>query len=170
MGGHPYWYFTPYQSDINSALQNLRQQEFEAGRYNPVNPFPFTLALNEQVKAIRPDSSSYASIEEALEASMESGIRSILDIESVSDESGMCIASPVPTQYLTRLFRTDKPSRQVIEAVLSGELQADDDEDTDYEDEIYDLFELIDRGESKYIIVYDGEQPSEIFFAGYSFD
>lgn len=170
MGGHPYWYFTPYQSDINSALQNLRQQEFEAGRYNPVNPFPFTPGLNEQVKAIEPDPGNYVSIEEALEASMESGTRSILDIERISDEPGMCIASPVPTQYLMRFFRTEKPSRQVIETVLFGESQTDDDEDTDYEDEIYDFFELIDRGESKYIIVYNGEQPSEIFFAGYSFD
>lgn len=171
MGGHPYQYFTPYQSDINSALQNLRQQEFEACRYNPVNPFPFTPDLNEQIKAIESDPGNYSLIEEALEASMESGTRSILDIERVSDEPGMCIASPVPTQYLLRFFGTDKPSRRVIETVLLEEHQTDDsDENTDYEDEIYDLFELIERGESKYIIIYDGERPSEIFFAGYSFD
>ena len=170
MGGHPYWYFTPYQSDLSSALQNLRQQEFEAGRYNPVNPFPFTLELNEQVKAIEQNSEDYGSIEEALEAATESGTRSILDIEKVSDEPGMCIASPVPVKYLLRFFGTNKPSRQAIETIIFGELQADDQEDVNYEDEIYDLLDLIGRGESKYIIVYDGEQPSEIFFAGYSFD
>jgi len=169
MGGHPYWYFTPYQSDINSALQNLRQQEFEAGRYNPVNLFPFEPDLNEEVKAISPDSGNYTSIEEALKASMECGTRAILDIEKVSDESGMCIASPAPMQYLLRFFGTDKPSRQTIETALFEDLYVDD-EDIDYEDEIYDFFDLINRGESKYIIVYDGEQPSEIFFAGYSFD
>ena len=31
MGANPYFYFTKYQSDINNALQELRQQEFEAG-------------------------------------------------------------------------------------------------------------------------------------------
>ncbi len=142
MGGHAYWYFTPYQSDLNSALQNLRQQEFEAGRYNPVNPFPFSPDFNEQIKAIRPDPGNYSSIEEALEASAESGTRSILDIESVSDQPGSCVASPVSSQYLFRFFGTDKPSRQVIETGLFEAQQVDDDEQ-DYEDEIYDLFERI---------------------------
>jgi hypothetical protein len=170
MGGHPYWYFTPYQSDINAALQSLRQQEFEAGRYNPVNPFPFNPDLNQQIKAMYPDPGNYSSIEAALEASMESGTRSILDIESVSDEPGTCMASPVLTQYLVRFFGSDKPSRRVIESVIFEGQPIESDENTGYEDEVYDLFELIDRGESRYIVVYDGNQPSEIFFVGYSFD
>jgi hypothetical protein len=170
MGGHPYWYFTPYQSDINAALQSLRQQEFEAGRYNPVNPFPFDPDLNQQCKTMYPDPGNYTSIEAAIEAAMESGTRSILDIENVSDEPAMCLASPVPTQYLLRFLGSDKPSRQVIESVFFEEQPIESDEDIDYEDEIYDLFELVDRGESKYIIVYDGDRPSEIFFTGCSFD
>jgi hypothetical protein len=40
MGGHEWFYFVEYQSDINSALQALRRREFEAGRYNPVMWFP----------------------------------------------------------------------------------------------------------------------------------
>jgi hypothetical protein len=36
MGGHPYWYIVPYESDIDAALHKLKQREFEAGRYNPV--------------------------------------------------------------------------------------------------------------------------------------
>ena len=36
MGADPYWYFVPYEPDIESALQKLRRREFEAGRYNPV--------------------------------------------------------------------------------------------------------------------------------------
>ena len=35
MGGHPYWYFVPYQENIQEALNALRQREFQAGRYNP---------------------------------------------------------------------------------------------------------------------------------------
>jgi hypothetical protein len=171
MGGHPYWYITPYQSDINSALQRLRKQEFEAGRYNPVNPFPFDPNLNERVKARTPDSGNYGSIEEAAEAAMECGTRSILDIEEVSDEPDMCVASPISKEYLLRFFRTEQPSRQMIEAILAGESLADDNQEiVDYEDDINDLFDLIDRGEGRYIIIYDGDRPSEILFAGYSFD
>ena len=43
MGGHPWFYFVAYQSDINIALQNLRRREFEAGRYNPVMPATRTI-------------------------------------------------------------------------------------------------------------------------------
>jgi hypothetical protein len=39
MGGEPWFYFVPYQADINNALQELRRSEFKAGRYNPVPPF-----------------------------------------------------------------------------------------------------------------------------------
>ena len=39
MGGEPYWYFVPYQPNIQAALDALRAREFKAGRYNPVLPF-----------------------------------------------------------------------------------------------------------------------------------
>ena len=39
MGAHPYWYVVDYKSDIEAALQELREREFQAGRYNPVIPF-----------------------------------------------------------------------------------------------------------------------------------
>jgi hypothetical protein len=34
----------------------------------------------------------------------------------------------------------------------------------------YDLFDELERGQGVYIIVYEDEKPSEIFFAGYSYD
>jgi hypothetical protein len=40
MGSTPYCYTVPYENDYNTALQKLREREFEAGRYNPVVPFP----------------------------------------------------------------------------------------------------------------------------------
>jgi hypothetical protein len=36
MGGHPYWYYVPYQDDTQASLDDLRTREFEAGRYSPV--------------------------------------------------------------------------------------------------------------------------------------
>ncbi len=38
MGASPWWYFTRYEEDVESALAKLRRREFEAGRYNPVIP------------------------------------------------------------------------------------------------------------------------------------
>lgn len=39
MGAHPYWYAVKYRPDIDAALDDLRDREFRAGRYNPVMPF-----------------------------------------------------------------------------------------------------------------------------------
>ncbi len=36
--------------------------------------------------------------------------------------------------------------------------------------ECYDFWEDIERGMARYIILYDGDKPTELFFAGYSFD
>ncbi|HEY3637097.1 MAG TPA: hypothetical protein VGK90_03015 [Rhizomicrobium sp.] len=41
---------------------------------------------------------------------------------------------------------------------------AEDVEDCD------ELFEEIDRGQGVYFVVYENEEPSQIFFAGYSYD
>jgi hypothetical protein len=40
MGGHPYWYFVPFQPNAQVALDELREREFRAGRYSPVMLFP----------------------------------------------------------------------------------------------------------------------------------
>src|SRR5262245_31674677 len=106
MGGHPYWYVVPYESDIDAALQKLRQREFEAGRYNPV------LRLLEF--PIGPNSPSpgpqHASIEEVLETMNEDGTRSILDMMRVSpapfdpSEMSFMTVSPLAERVLIDLF------------------------------------------------------------------
>jgi hypothetical protein len=80
MGAHPYWYYTPYQSDLTAALQALREQEFQAGRYYPV------LSLNFPITEQTPSpGAKHPSIEAAIEASDVDGTRSILDIFRISD-------------------------------------------------------------------------------------
>jgi hypothetical protein len=177
MGGHAYWYFTPYQPDINAALKTLQQQEFESGRYNPVNPFPFDPDLNKRCKSKDAHLVNYSSIEEALEASGECGTRSILDMcNGVSDKPDTCTVSPYPIKYLLKFFGNDKPSLQTVEAVVFEERypESDDESEVDEEDPeygyVYDWFEVIHRGECKYIIIYEGAQPSQIYFGGCSFD
>jgi hypothetical protein len=147
MGAHPYFYFVPYQADINAALQELRDREFTAGRYNPVIPF-----LEFPLESDAPEpGAEHDSIEEALEASDADGTRSILDLDHISDDPDFCAVSPLPPEELKRLFGSAQPTRKMIE-------------------ESDELFEGIERGQGVYIITYQNSQPDEIFFAGYSFD
>jgi hypothetical protein len=147
MGGHAWFYFVDYEPDINSALQKLREREFRAGRYNPVTWFPEF--------PVGPDSpapgAQHASIDEALEDADADGTRSILDMMRIADEPDYFAAAPLPAEDLIETFGTDKPTREMIEA----------------HDE---LFDALERGQGVYVVVYEDERPSEIFFAGYSFD
>jgi hypothetical protein len=147
VGGHPYWYIVPYQSNLQSALDDLRQREFKAGRYNPVVPFPEF--------PVEPDSpapgAQHSTIDEALEDSDADGTRSILDIMRIGDSPDYSTASPVDAELLEEVFGTTRPTREMIEDNM-------------------DFLEDIERGQAAYIILYASDKPSEILFAGYSFD
>lgn len=147
MGGHAWFYFVDYEPDVNAALQKLREREFRAGRYNPVTWFPeFPVGPDSPAPGAR-----HASIEEALEEADADGTRSILDMMRVADEPDFFAVTPVPPEELVGLFGTDKPTREMVEA---GD----------------ELFGTLERGRGVYVVVYKDGDPSEIFFAGYSFD
>lgn len=147
MGGHPWFYFVEHEPDIEAALQKLREREFQAGRYNPVIDFP-EFPVTAQSPA---PGAGHASMEEAFEDADADGTRSILDMMSVSATPDYCAVAPLPEEDLINLFGTDKPTREMIE-------------------ESDELYGTLERGQGVYIIVYKDDQPSEIFFAGYSFD
>lgn len=147
MGAHPYYYFVEYQEDVDTALQELRQREFEAGRYNPVQPFP-DFPVGPDSPAPGPD---HIAIFEAREAADADGTRSILDIESVGDEPDFCVAAPLSEDQLERYFGTTQPTREMIS-------------------ENMDFLKGLERGHCIYITAFKNGRPSELFFAGYSFD
>ncbi len=174
MGSHPYFYFTKYQPDVNSALQALRQQEFEAGRYDPAmnmhDPkmwmFKFNFPPNTQSIS---SGARHASVEAALKASGDCGTGSILDIQRISDSPEFLASWALSADETQALFGTDKPTRQMVEDIILAEGELDHWEETGYD--IWEEFwDTIGRGESRYIILYDSNQPSEIFFIGYSVD
>ena len=150
MGGEAWSYFVPYEKNINTALQKLREQEFKAGRYNKRN-----------VKG-KP-----ASIDEVLSCCDAEGSRSILDMMEVIktpherptdedmgfslDPDRLARVAPLKSEDVEELFGTDKPNHAQVE---KG----------------HDLFEWINRGEGVYLIVYKDAKPHEIYFAGFSFD
>ena len=92
-----------------------------------------------------------SSIEEALEIADADGTCSVLDIQKVTAEPDFCCAAPFSPSELTTYFGTVHPTRADIEA-------ADE------------YWEDLERGQARYAIVYAGGEPSEIYFAGYSFD
>ena len=147
MGGEPYWYFTSYDSDLNRALQNLRDREFQAGRYNPVMSFiDFPLHSNSPSPGRKHDS-----IKAALNASLEDGTRSILDIENIGTESRTRVAVPLDRNILQSLYGTTEPSRAMVEHNL-------------------DFLEDVERGHCVFFTIYKSGEPHELLFAGYSFD
>jgi hypothetical protein len=147
VGGHPWFYFVAYQKDINKALQELKVREFRAGRYNPVIRF-LTFPMGDDSPS---PGAKHASIQKALEASREDGTRSILDMDRVDTKPDDFVVVPLSPDRLMELYGTHRPAREAIEADM-------------------DFFDDIERGQGIYIVVYKDHLPSEILFAGYSFD
>jgi hypothetical protein len=92
-----------------------------------------------------------SSIEKALEIADADGTASILDISQISAEPDYGCAAPFSTAELRRYFGSEHPSRADVEG-------ADD------------YWEDMERGQARYAVVYRDGKPSEIYFAGYSFD
>lgn len=175
MGSHPYFYFTPYQADVNAALQNLRQQEFQAGRYDPaiqqVDPGMMMMMFEfpPTEEAIAPGA-QHPSIEAAIEAADASGTGSILDIQTISDTPQLLTACPLSTAETQALFGTERPTRSLVEGILIFDEETPSHWDaTGYSIE-EDFWDTIDRGSCRYIVVYEDDAPTEIFFVGFSID
>ncbi len=184
MGGNPWHYFTPYRADLNAALQHLKEQEFRAGRYGfdywlnqtraelqevganfPDIPQEFIQVVDQSKPSADELIAEYGSLQAAMDAVLEEsapdGTQSILDITHVSDRPGMHAVCPLTTDELQEIFQTTQSTRETVEAILLNE--------EDYE--AWEAFwESIGRGEGRYVIVYEKGKPTEIFFAGYSFD
>jgi len=91
------------------------------------------------------------SIEEAVARSGESGTRSILDIERVSPRPAYRRAAPLTAAEVERYFGSAQPTVTMVE-------------------ESDDLWEDLERGQARYLVVYDGGIRVNLVFVGYSFD
>jgi hypothetical protein len=89
--------------------------------------------------------------EAAFELTDADGTRSILDISRISDRPDFCCAAPLSSEELEQYFGTAKPTEAAVQ----------------YAD---DFWEDLERGMARYVILYEGDEPSAIYFAGYSFD
>ena len=150
MGGHFWSYTVPFEEDIQSALEKLREQEFRAGRFwqpSEVQPGFFGRLLGRPPSKPKPP----ATIQDAIKISTYTGTRSILDMERVSQTPDFGTVSPVSPEDLQRFFGTTQPTQEIIER----------------SDEFIDSLE---RGQGVYIILHQNGKPHQIYFAGYSYD
>ena len=147
MGAEPYWYAVKYRPEVQVALDELRKREFLAGRYNPVMPF-IDFPINPASPA---PGAQHSTIEEAVADSDADGTRSILDISGIADEPDFGVACPLSPEVLTDLYGTTQPTLAAVEANM-------------------DFLDDVERGHAVYIVCYGGGIPTELFFAGYSFD
>ncbi len=147
MGSSPYWYFVPYEEDKNLALKKLKEREFNAGRYYPAVMFPeFPITQKSESPG-----KEHKSIQKAIEDADATGTRSILDMNSVSENDDYCTARIPKREELLAFFGTESPTREMLE-------------------NNQDYFEGIDRGKGFCITVFENTKPKELFFVGYSFD
>jgi hypothetical protein len=93
----------------------------------------------------------HKSIDDALKASAADGTRSILDMNRVGSRADYDVVVPLSEKRLLELYETTQPSRDMVEKNM-------------------DFFEDIERSQGIYLITYHEGRPSEILFAGYSYD
>jgi hypothetical protein len=92
------------------------------------------------------------SIEEALELAAEDGTHSILDIQSTGRRRGFGVATPCPPRSAARVFGSERPTREQIEAHWLR------------------LSDRLERWEAYYVTVYKDGEPAEYAFIGCSGD
>lgn len=165
MGASGWSYIVPFQEDINQALQELRQQEFAAGKYYRPGTF-IEMALNrnivaaderEQLEAALKSLNALPApltIEELFEQNGESGTHSIIDIFSVSAAPEFGTVSPLSDEELMEIFGHARPH---IDEVLE-------------ESKLEELYDRRERWEGLYVICYTNNMPMQIFFCGCSGD
>lgn len=146
MGSAPWDCFTEYQPDLSNALQHAREKALETKSYS-----------------CSCEDGDHASFEDAMECADADGTCSIIDIEDVSshflkggrsDEPGVAYA--LSPDHLTNFFGTDKPTKEAITGAPNLSLSK--------------MFGMIGRGCAVHVTVFRDGQPSEIYFAGMSYD
>lgn len=172
MGASGWSYFVPYRSDVKKAFVDLKESIFRSkdyydpyARYNDDFSFeeflPKGINLTEDLKRIfriefenvlKAKKTVAATIEELLLKNGESGTHSILDIREISDSDDRNKSGRISDTDLQSIFSTLTPSKKQVE------------------DNQMDIQTYRGRWMCTYVIVYENDKPTELFFTGYSGD
>ncbi len=174
MGSTAWCYTVDYQSDVNAALQQLRQQVYERGDYyreardpdldmteadfraslapRDTDPERYDAIVDEWLE--RKSRPVPTDLDTLVAAQPHSGTHSVIDmINGVSAEPSFATVSPLAPDNLMYIFGTLRPSANQVEAWMST-----------------DLVDERDRWVGTYIISYDDDRPARIHFGGRSGD
>ncbi len=182
MGASSWAYFVPYQPDVSLALQELQfqvfQDEFQDQKplfsksellahinyeldhleiHYPDPKLRATLRrrFQNQKKLLTspPDpAKTRKAIDKLLKQCAENGTHSILDIKTISSQPEFRTVAPLSATELLATFGTEYPTRSMIEKNANQ------------------LRKFRERWSGTYVIVYNDNQPTEIYFTGYSGD
>ena len=145
MGAQPWYYFVPYNPDPTKALNALREREFKAGRYYPV-----LRTLDFHASPFGPGA-GHSSIEQAVRAAGETGTRSIMDMTAIDTNHRPGILVELSSIRLVQLYGSTIPTHEMVVSNM-------------------DFFSDLDRGQGVFFTVFAEDKPTELFFAGYSYD
>jgi len=166
MGASGWEYFAPYQEDIEQALYALQQEVFKSGIYGAARQFPPELleqipqlkasaeSLKEIEKGMLSDYGPIESVDDLREAFAEEGTHTIIDIEGISSKAAFGAAYPAPQETIQEVYGATRPSHQTVQSKRGA------------------LIEVLGlaRWQAAYLIVYEDDVPTEIYFEGVSGD
>jgi len=159
MGASGWAYVTRYRGDAAAALRELQERVFRDGDYQWWDEFGEFEPRPDSVEGIW-----------AADGRWTSGTHSILDIERVADttdppgwEFGGDLGTvwPLAADRVEWMFGTARPSRAQFEALAM-----------DYAHPLHAALmdEVGPRWTGLYVLLYEGETPTEIGFWGFSGD
>ena len=148
MGSDQFWYFVKYKPNIKTALRELREREFMAGRYFPAIDDPISLLpITDKSPAFKPKHRSMKAAREDADGCT----RSIVDLDHISDEPEDYAITPLDEDTILEIYGAQQPTHAMVEQDMS-------------------FFGLIGGCQGVYLIVYKDGKPDEILFAGIAFD
>jgi len=160
MGASGWSYVTPYRGDVGESLRELRVRVFRDRRYWWPDDFEEDEPRPDTIERLR-----------ASEHVRESGTHSILDVDRVVRTTeppawdrwreDLGTVRPLAQDRVTVHFGTARPSRAQFQALA-------DNPGAPGAMEFHDEVKM--RGTGLYVLLYDGDQPSDVGFWGYSGD
>lgn len=148
MGASGWTYYAPYDADFGATLARLHEEVFASGKFY------------RRSKLRKPKS-----IEALRKQNAEDGTHSILDITHVgpkptkpgredflSFRGTFASVRELHDDDLVTLFGTTRPTRAAVEG------------------RALDIMQMRSRGVGTIVVIYDGEEPRELLFTGFSGD
>ena len=170
MGASEWMIFAKYQPDIEKLIHELQDEAFRSGGYyntwkyqldqfrnfgfDEYNPYEYderyrlSKAEYEHLRNL----SKPETVEDLVKIQADGGTHCIIDIDGVSLTPQYRMATPVSEARLVGLFGTVKPTRTMVEALIPR------------------FRDFIDGWMAVFVILYNGENPDEVFLYGITGD